>query len=206
MVLSVNDIQGLWREQDTKSAWEVTGIVAEKAHRPKGQKKSPIVLGDGPEGVMWGKGNLKGSMEDGVLVWRNRRGEAAYCWEKLVSKAEVMQTTQKTGAEEVKQSALIYSTPQASRKNSIDKLTPRSTSSGMSNETAEITPGMGSPVMLASDVDQQPNDAAVAEMQMLMEMARNRLMAGDVYMSMRYITLAQEVQPLMPSIGHSDHM
>jgi hypothetical protein len=34
----------------------------------------------------------------------------------------------------------------------------------------------------------------------LVEMAGNRLMAGDVYMSMRYITLAQQVQPLI-SLG-----
>jgi hypothetical protein len=42
-------------------------------------------------------------------------------------------------------------------------------------------------------------------MQMLMEMARNRLMAGDVYMSMRYMTLAQQVQPLMAS-GYSEQI
>jgi len=35
-----------------------------------------------------------------------------------------------------------------------------------------------------------------------MEMARNRLMAGDVYMSMRYITLAQQVQPLAASFAN----
>ena len=33
------------------------------------------------------------------------------------------------------------------------------------------------------------------------EMAGNRLMAGDVYMSMRYITLANEVKPLSASLG-----
>jgi hypothetical protein len=43
----------------------------------------------------------------------------------------------------------------------------------------------------------QPDSIAVAEMQMLVEMAGKRLMAGDVYMGMRYITLAQQVQPLM---------
>jgi hypothetical protein len=181
----------------------VNGIVAEKVNRPKGQKKSTIVLSDGPDGVMWGKGNLTGHMENGVLVWRNRRGEAAYSWEKLVSKAEVTRPAQKTGAAEVKQIPLIHVTPQASRKNSSDKLSPRSTASGTSHETAEMMPGAGSPVMQASHVDEQPDYVAVAEMQMLMEMARNRLMAGDVYMSMRYMTLAQQVQPLMAS-GYSE--
>jgi hypothetical protein len=68
---------------------------------------------------------------------------------------------------------------------------------------------MGSSAMLASlPVDEQLDDkgdsdyVAVAEMKMLMEMASNRLMAGDVYMSMRYITLAQQVQPVAASFGN----
>merc|ERR1719460_3030854 len=91
MKLSVTGIQGLWAEKDTKNTWEGNGIVAEKTHRPRGQKKSPIVLSDGPDGVMWGKGNLMGNLEDGMLVWRNRRGEATYRWEKVSGKAEAMQ-------------------------------------------------------------------------------------------------------------------
>jgi hypothetical protein len=90
-----------------------------------------------------------------------------------------------------------------SRKNSIEKLTPRSTSSGLSNETTEITAEIGSSAMYTSHVEEQPDDVAVAEMKVLMEMARNRLLVGDVYMSMRYITLAQQVQPLVASLGYT---
>merc|ERR1719353_2183720 len=88
MVLSVNDIQGQWSEMNTTDVWEVNGIVVEKANVPKGLKKRPIVLNDGPEGVMWGSGNLTGNLEDGVLVWRNRRGEVAYSWEKCAEKSK----------------------------------------------------------------------------------------------------------------------
>jgi hypothetical protein len=52
-------------------------------------------------------------------------------------------------------------------------------------------------------VEGKPDDIAVAEMKMLVEMAGNRLMAGDVYMSMRYITLAQQVQPVINPVGDS---
>jgi hypothetical protein len=211
MTLSVNGIQGLWAEKDTKNTWEVNGIVAEKTHRPRGQKKSPIVLSDGPDGVMWGKGNLTGNLEEGMLVWRNRRGEATYRWEKASGKAETVPAARASAPEKAKPTAPIEILPPASRKNSVDKLTPRSSGSGsgMSNDTAEIYAGMGSSAMLASlPVDEQLDDkgdsdyVAVAEMKMLMEMASNRLMAGDVYMSMRYITLAQQVQPLAASFGN----
>jgi hypothetical protein len=53
----------------------------------------------------------------------------------------------------------------------------------------------------AAQVDGKPEDIAVAEMKMLVEMAGNRLMAGDVYTSMRYITLAQQVQQVAPLSG-----
>jgi len=59
------------------------------------------------------------------------------------------------------------------------------------------TAGMGSFAMNATNTDgNQAEDVAVAEMKMLVEMAGKRLMAGDVYMSMRYITLAQQVRPV----------
>jgi hypothetical protein len=60
---------------------------------------------------------------------------------------------------------------------------------------------VGKSAMYASKPEEQKDDVAVAEMQMFMEMARSRLLAGDVYMSMRYITLAQQVQPLSASFG-----
>merc|ERR1719506_610574 len=43
----------------------------------------PVVLSDGPNGVEWGSGNLKGNMEGGYLVWRNRHGEATFFWNKV---------------------------------------------------------------------------------------------------------------------------
>ena len=81
---SVLDIQGQWFEETTKQVWTVTGIVAErsKTRKPQSSKQSskPVVLSDGPNGVEWGSGNLKGNMEGGYLVWRNRQGEATFFW------------------------------------------------------------------------------------------------------------------------------
>jgi len=54
----------------------------------------------------------------------------------------------------------------------------------------------------SSGGDSPTDSIAVGEMQMLLEMASQRLLAGDVYMSMRYITLAQQVQPLNASLSH----
>merc|ERR1719235_947623 len=87
------------------------------------------------------------------------------------------------------------------RKNSEEKLTPRSTGSGTTNETTEITAELGNSGMLTIPMEEHPDDVAVAEMKMLMEMARSRLLVGDVYMSMRYITLAQQVRPLSASFS-----
>merc|ERR1719326_1522142 len=81
-MLSVCAIQGKWCEENTTNMWEVSGIVAQRTKVPRAQMK-PVVLNDGPAGIEWGRGNLKGNLEDGVLVWRNRRGEAVYCWTKV---------------------------------------------------------------------------------------------------------------------------
>jgi hypothetical protein len=203
MVLSVSEIQGPWSEMNGTGVWEVNGIVAEKASRPKGERKRPIVLNDGPDGVMWGSGNLTGNLENGVLVWRNRRGEVAYSWEKCAEKMKGMAKVKKTGVakERTLQMPNLDSVPPPSSTDSMEKLTPRSTSSGMSSETTEIMAEVGKSAMYASKPEEQKDDVAVAEMQMFMEMARSRLLAGDVYMSMRYITLAQQVQPLSASFG-----
>ena len=83
---SVLDIQGQWFEETTKQVWTVTGIVAERSKTRKSQSSKqsskPVVLSDGPNGVEWGSGNLKGNMEGGYLVWRNRQGEATFFWNK----------------------------------------------------------------------------------------------------------------------------
>ena len=87
-------------------------------------------------------------------------------------------------------------------KNSVEKLTPRSTGSGgMSNETPKITAELGNSAMFTIPTEEQPDEVAVAEMKMLMEMARSRLLVGDVQMSMRYITLAQQVRPLTQTVS-----
>ena len=76
---------------------------------------------------------------------------------------------------------------------------PRSTNSAGTTETAALSVGLGNLALDASgasNAEGGTDPISVAEMKMLVEMAGNRLMAGDVYMGMRYITLAQQVQPL----------
>jgi hypothetical protein len=218
-MLSVRDIQGQWREKGAKNEWTVDGIVVEKAKAPKGQKKNkPIVLSDGPAGVEWGNGNLVGSFEDGCLVWRNRRGEPAYFWQKqdgqtfeAPARAEPVKEARRKSKDA--NPVLPVSTKKTS-KTAPEDLSPRSTNSDgskTSNETAALFPaGMLSSAAMASQVGHLPADlpampqqdeVAFGEVKMLLEMARNRLMAGDVYTSMRYITLAQQVQPITASFG-----
>jgi hypothetical protein len=211
MMMSVRDIQGQWREKDNLNIWTVNGIVAERAKRQKAQKK-PIVLSDGPHGVEWGNGNLKGNFEDGYLVWRNRRGECTYCWKKLEKDVELPIAVEEIPmSRKVKRTPPVVSPPPlpiAAQKITSQAKTednsPRSTNSAGTTETAALAATLGNLAMdvnNASNADGQPDGIAVAEMKMLVEMAGNRLMAGDVYMGMRYITLAQQVQPLVHSFG-----
>lgn len=183
-MLSVRDIQGHWCETNNQNEWNVDGIVVERAKMSKGQKKNnkPIVLSDGPAGVEWGNGNLIGDLEDGCLVWRNRRGEATYRW----SRADAV-----VAPPMLKLPPVLPTVTNANK----DDLSPRSTNSATSKETNEMAAGMASLMMNPGQLEQQADGTVFAEVQMLLEMARNRLMAGDVYMSMRYITLAQQVQP-----------
>jgi hypothetical protein len=189
-MLSVRDIQGQWREASTRNEWTVDGIIVERAKGKKGQKKAKaIVLTDGPAGIEWGNGNLFGNFEDGCLVWRNRRGEATYSWQKLEGEVEPMT------AGPVAKDAAMPALPFAVKRPSKEDLSPRSTNSGTSNETAAMT--AESLAMSLSQFQPKEDEVAFAEVKMLLEMARSRLMAGDVYTSMRYITLAQQVQPLV---------
>ena len=103
MVFSVSEMQGQWKDVNGNDIWEVSGIVVEKAGRSKGEKKRPIVLNDGPDGVLWGSGNLKGNLENGVLVWRNRRGEELYFWERAPEKTKLKPAAKKTAAAMAKQ-------------------------------------------------------------------------------------------------------
>jgi hypothetical protein len=199
-MLSVCDIQGEWREENTKNVWVVNGIIAERKKVPRAQKK-PIALSDGPAGVEWGNGNLKGNIEDGLLVWRNRRGESTYRWTKMEDPSHL--TERMPPAVRIPAIASGRQLPTKTNFQKMESQSPRSTNSGASNETAEMLAGMMSLQMAASNADEHPTAIAVAEMKMLMEMAANRLLAGDVYTSMKYITLANQVQPMNAS---SDHM
>jgi hypothetical protein len=203
-MVSVRDIQGQWREKATQNVWIVSGIVAERAKRPKAQKK-PIVLSDGPSGVEWGNGNLKGTFEDGWLVWRNRRNEITYCWKKIENSSDLVATEPApiTAGRKVARKPPITAPPPVPMRAAFKKTedqSPRSTnSSAESTETAAMAAGMAlmNQQSTVPGAEGKPDDIAVAEMKMLVEMAGNRLMAGDVYMSMRYITLAQQVQPVI---------
>jgi hypothetical protein len=200
-MLSVRDIQGSWREEKTKNVWTVNGIVAERPKVPR-QGNKPIVLSDGAAGVEWGNGNLKGSLEDGYLCWRNRRGEITYRWTKLDANAKDLQIKEAT---KVARKPPVTLPPQPPTKTKAENQSPRSTNSGQSAETAEMLASMGSGMQMipgSSGGDSPTDSIAVGEMQMLLEMASQRLLAGDVYMSMRYITLAQQVQPLNASLSH----
>jgi hypothetical protein len=217
-VLSLRDIQGRWCERDCEAVWCVDGILAESSkmkvqsrrQQRKFSKIKPTVLSDGPKGVVWGDGCLTGNLENGWLVWRNRRGEATYFWKKVErkqSKQKAPHTEPMTAAGTAKLTPPIGSIPQVPTKaelqNKIEKLSPRSTNSATSNETAEMTEGMASLLMNASGVTEDPNNTAAAEKKVLFEMAATRLLGGDVYLSMQLIALANSVQPLINSASYS---
>ena len=71
-------------------------------------------------------------------------------------------------------------------------------------ETAEMkAAGFG---VTAGPVDDKPNAMAMEEIKMLIEMAGKRLLAGDVFMSMHYINLAQQVHPLSASFSYDEEV
>jgi len=217
-VLSVTDIQGKWREKSSRSVWKVTGIVVEKAGVPRLQKQ-PVVLSDGPNGVAWGNGNLTGNMEDGWLVWRNRRGETTYCWKKLDgSKEEMLEEVM--AAEPKAKIPKVKKVPSKQYFPNLEKQSPRSNVSGETEEltaadrrqathmnageTAEMkAAGFG---VTTGPVDDKQDGIAMDEIKMLVEMAGKRLLAGDVFMSMHYINLAQQVQPLSSSFSYDEEV
>merc|ERR1719473_2186724 len=160
-----------WREKSTQNVWIVSGIIAERAKRQKAQKK-PIVLSDGPQGVEWGNGNLKGSFEDGMLVWRNRRGEATYCWKKFQNNVEVPAGEAPVPiTKKVKRTPPVMSPPPlpinpigpppakpsapavAKAVAKAEDLSPRSTNSAGTTETAALSVGLGNLVLDASNAD-----------------------------------------------------
>jgi hypothetical protein len=202
--------------------WIVNGIVAQRTKAPRAQSK-PIVLNDGPAGVEWGNGNLKGNLEDGCLVWRNRRGEATYCWKKLDGSKEEMQEEVKAADPKATQTRAIPKVKKAPSKQyfpNLEKQSPRSNDSGETEEltaadrrqathmnageTAEMkAAGFG---VTTGPVDDKQDGIAMDEIKMLVEMAGKRLLAGDVFMSMHYINLAQQVQPLSASFSYDEEV
>lgn len=192
---SVVDIQGTWREAKTATMWKVDGIVAQK-HK---QRSKAVVLSDSPNGVEWGMGNLLGSIEDGLLVWRNRNGQVMYEWGRLES--DCLDTPPQS-----KQAPKSHTAPRSKGKSSKERPTavvkgkreeannsPRSTSSTVSTAPTDaaalpMAPGdLRGPVMKG---DTQTTPATI-EVSQLLEMAGARLASGDYGTAMQYVLFAQ---------------
>jgi len=204
--VSVRDIQGYWCEKSTDTEWTVDGIVVEISKGSKTQKRNhkSIVLTDGPAGIEWGNGNLIGSLEDGCLVWRNRRGEASYYWQRADGKREAKRTEPKPVARKSKDT--LYPMKPLPTKISLqttkEDSSPRSTNSATSNETAAVTAGMAGLMMNAGHhLQSQSDEATFGEVAILLEMAHNRLMAGDAATSLQFFQLAQQVKPPVALFG-----
>ena len=60
--------------------------------------------------------------------------------------------------------------------------------------------------MTTGPMDDKQDGIAMDEIKMLVEMAGKRLLAGDVFMSMHYINLAQQVQPLSSSFSYDEEV
>jgi hypothetical protein len=72
---------------------------------------------------------------------------------------------------------------------------PRSSNSATSIETATLTAGRGSAEMThLRHVTEAQDHSVAAEVKALLDMAANRLLSGDLHLSMRYVALAQQVQ------------
>ena len=102
----------------------------------------------------------------------------------------------------------------------LEEQSPRSTNS---SDTAELTAadrrqskhmnagemaemkaaGFG---VTAGPVGDKQDAIAMKEVKMLVEMAGKRLLAGDVFMSMHYINLAQQVHPLSASFSYDEEV
>jgi hypothetical protein len=213
--LSVVEIQGIWREEKTKTVWKVDGIVAQK-HK---QRSKAVVLSDSPNGVEWGMGNLMGSIEDGLLVWRNRIGKVMYEWERPGPDSIDAQLTQCNTAQEPERHAARRSrgesftnfTEEPVKAASVEaqeppaqNSSPRSTASAVSTAPTETTPslplaggGSCAPVMkLDKGKTNQPTKMQTTEeVAKLLEMAGSRLASGDYGTAMQYVMFAQTLYP-----------
>jgi hypothetical protein len=201
-ILSVVDIQGTWREEKTKTLWKVDGIVAQK-HK---QRSKAVVLSDSSNGVEWGMGNLMGSIEDGLLVWRNKNGNVMYEWERPtgpegLDSPDAPLTS--TSAQEPKNCApplRSKSKAAALKRKPEEHASPRSTSSNASTAPTETKPyvaptGNGVPRGPATNLDKvKTNKHSTQEVSKLLEMAGSRLAAGDYGTAMQYVLFAQSLQ------------
>jgi type IV secretory pathway VirB10-like protein len=166
-----------------------------------------------------------------LLVWRNRRGEATYCWKKLEEPKEEIHEELKAAEPKAMQTRAIPQVPsppipkvkQAPAKQNFPNLEEQSPRSTNSSDTAELTAadrrqskhmnaaetaemkaaGFG---VTAGPVGDKQDAIAMKEVKMLVEMAGKRLLAGDVFMSMHYINLAQQVQPLSSSFSYDEEV
>jgi hypothetical protein len=188
----VVDIQGTWSEAKTAMLWKVDGIVAQK-HK---QRSKAVVLSDSPRGVEWGMGNLLGSIEDGLLVWRNRNGQVMYEWCRLepgtldapskskeVPKSHTAPKSKGKSAQEP--TALVRTKPEDTLANNSS---PRSTSSTVSTAPTDTAArDLRQPAMKG---DTQTKRATM-EVAQLLEMAGSRLASGDYGTAMQYVMFAQ---------------
>jgi hypothetical protein len=199
--VSVVDIQGTWREAKTMTVWKVDGIVVQK-HK---ERSKSVVLSDSPRGVEWGTGNLIGSIEDGLLVWRNRTGQVMYEWERPGPKSldaqpkHGAQTKQKPPIRVVQIKGQCAKDPahavlkEKPAESAAHNSSPRSTSSTVSTAPTDSVgaAGIGSEVR----VDKKKTTQTSQEVATLLEMAGSRLASGDYGAAMQYILFAQSLDP-----------
>jgi hypothetical protein len=181
----------------------VDGIVAQK-HK---QRSKAVVLSDSPNGVEWGMGNLIGSIEQGLLVWRNRAGKVMYEWQPDGLDSQPAQEPKSNAVPQRKGK-------DASVPETVAQLSsPRSTSSTASTAPTETAPPLHS---AANTAYQGYNTARIAgdlssmkqmlkttkvkqqtkqEVAKLLEMAGSRLASGDYGTAMQYVLFAQTLHP-----------
>jgi hypothetical protein len=209
--ISVVDIQGTWREAKTTTVWKVDGIVAQK-HK---QRSKAVVLSDSPNGVEWGTGNLMGSIEDALLVWRNRTGQVMYTWERPGPESLDSQPSQAMSAQEPTIHAALQVKDKCGKEPAKAVVSekaeepaahlssPRSTSSTVSTAPTDSAGGMAhSAISIGGDVrvpvmkvDNKPTKQTAQEVAKLLEMAGSRLASGDYATAMQYVLFAQTLDP-----------
>jgi hypothetical protein len=189
----------------------VDGIVAQK-HK---QRAKAVVLSDSPAGVEWGMGNLTGSLENGLLTWRNRTGTVMYEWERLgPENLDSVAAQPKNAVQAPKSHAAGRSNGKAneaakavkgkpskesSKEPTAQFASPRSTSSTVSTApTDAVTPCASRPGEVRStgtQPDKKQANPSNQEVAKLLEMAGSRLASGDYGTAMQYVLFAQTLYP-----------